>query len=143
MSYGYSAKTNTFYLIENQKGYAEHGNWPDDVKPVSDALWEKYCVQGPTGKTRGADKDGLPCWVDVPPTTAEEARRSAEFMKQQRMEKAARMIAPLQDAVDLDIATGSEKAALLAWKKYRVQLHRLDISTTQDIAWPEAPERTE
>ncbi|PAV02636.1 phage tail protein [Arsenophonus sp. ENCA] len=141
MSYGYSAKTNTFYLIENQKGYAEHGNWPDDVKPVSDELWEKYCVHGPTGKTRGAGKDGLPCWVDVPPPTPEEVRRSAEFMKQQRMDEATRAMAPLQDAVDLDMATDAEKVALLAWKKYRVLLNRLDISKAPDIAWPEAPKQ--
>ncbi|AHF77563.1 Bacteriophage tail fiber assembly protein [Sodalis praecaptivus] len=141
MSYGYSAKTNTFYLIEYKEGYAEHGNWPDDVKPVSDELWNKYCVQGPAGKTRGVSIDGLPCWVDVPPPTPEEARRSAEFMKQQLMDEATRDMAPLQDAIDLDIATETEKTALLAWKKYRVQLNRVDISTAPDIDWPEEPER--
>lgn len=139
MSYGYSAKTNTFYFIENQKGYAKYGNWPDDVKPVSDALWEKYCVQGPVGKTRGSGKDGLPCWIDIPPPTPEEARRDAEYRKRQRMDKATYAMAPLQDAVDLDMATDAEKAALRAWKKYRVWLNRVDISTAPDIDWPEVP----
>ncbi|MBG6243198.1 MAG: phage tail protein [Candidatus Symbiopectobacterium sp. Dall1.0] len=46
---------------------------------------------------------------------------------------------PLQDAVDLDMATEAEKTQLVAWKKYRVLLNRVDISTAPDIAWPEAP----
>lgn len=140
MSYGYSAKTNGMYVIEEKEGYAKYGNWPEDVKPISDKTWEKYSVQGPRGKTRGADKDGLPCWVDIPPPTHEEARRNAEYMKRQKMDEAARMIAPLQDAVDLDMATEAEKAALLAWKKYRVLLNRVDISSAPDIDWPEPPD---
>ncbi|WP_340608936.1 tail fiber assembly protein, partial [Xenorhabdus bharatensis] len=47
---------------------------------------------------------------------------------------------PLQDAVDLDMATKEEKAALLKWKKYRVLLNRVDCSTAPDIVWPEQPE---
>lgn len=49
-------------------------------------------------------------------------------------------IAPLQDAVDLDIATGAEKAQVAAWKKYRVLLNRVDTSAAPDITWPEKPE---
>lgn len=49
-------------------------------------------------------------------------------------------MAPLQDAVDLDMATETEKSALLAWKKYRVLLNRVDISNAPDIDWPEPPE---
>lgn len=136
MSYGYSAKTNAFYLIETKKGYEKYGNWPDDVKPISDEIWERYSVQGPPGKTRGADKDSLPCWVDIPPPTLEESRRDAEYLKRQRMDEATRIMAPLQDAVDLNMATDAEKAALLAWKKYRVLLNRVDISDAPDIDWP-------
>ncbi|MFZ5128864.1 tail fiber assembly protein [Enterobacter roggenkampii] len=43
-----------------------------------------------------------------------------------------------QDAVDADIATDEEKAALAAWKKYRVLLMRVDTSA-DEIAWPELP----
>uniref|UniRef100_UPI001ABF6203 tail fiber assembly protein n=1 Tax=Xenorhabdus miraniensis TaxID=351674 RepID=UPI001ABF6203 len=48
-------------------------------------------------------------------------------------------IAPLQDAVDLDIATDAEQSALTAWRKYRVLLNRVDCSTAPDIQWPEQP----
>ncbi|MDE9591058.1 tail fiber assembly protein, partial [Xenorhabdus bovienii] len=44
-----------------------------------------------------------------------------------------------QDAVGLDIATKEEKAALLAWQKYRVLLNRINCSTAPDIPWPEQP----
>ncbi|EOF5167250.1 tail fiber assembly protein, partial [Salmonella enterica] len=46
-------------------------------------------------------------------------------------------IAPLQDAVDLDEATDEEKARLLAWRKYRVLVNRVD---TSNPVWPDKPE---
>ncbi|MGG2141245.1 tail fiber assembly protein [Symbiopectobacterium sp. RP] len=38
------------------------------------------------------------------------------------------------------MATEAEKAQLVAWKKYRVLLKQVDISTAPAIEWPEAPE---
>lgn len=52
---------------------------------------------------------------------------------------AANAIAPLQDAVDLDMATEDETTLLAAWRKYRVLLSRIDASTAPDIVWPVAP----
>lgn len=52
---------------------------------------------------------------------------------------AASKIAPLQDAVDLDIATEEETALLLAWKKYRVLINRIKPEDAPDIDWPEVP----
>ncbi|EFW0364544.1 tail fiber assembly protein, partial [Shigella dysenteriae] len=46
-------------------------------------------------------------------------------------------IAPLQDAVDLEIATEEERSLLEAWNKYRVLVSRIDINTAPDIVWPE------
>ncbi|ECA4283821.1 phage tail protein, partial [Salmonella enterica subsp. enterica serovar Stanley] len=45
-------------------------------------------------------------------------------------------IAPLQDAVDLDIATDDEKAQLDEWKKYRILVNRVD---TTNPDWPYVP----
>lgn len=47
-------------------------------------------------------------------------------------------IAPLQDAFELDMATDAEKESLLAWKKYRVLLMRVDTAAP-DINWPLPP----
>ncbi|MEQ2019442.1 tail fiber assembly protein [Photorhabdus bodei] len=53
--------------------------------------------------------------------------------------EATNKIAPLQDAIDLNIASDEEKTALLAWKKYRVILNRVDTLLAADIEWPELP----
>ncbi|ALR75852.1 tail fiber assembly protein [[Enterobacter] lignolyticus] len=45
-----------------------------------------------------------------------------------------------QDAVGAGIATEEETAALTDWKKYRVQLMRVDTSKAPDIVWPPVPE---
>ncbi|OON33544.1 phage tail protein [Izhakiella australiensis] len=66
--------------------------------------------------------------------------RDAENQKSRFMQTANDNIAPLQDAVDLDMATDDEKKQLAAWKKYRVLLSRVDTSTAPDITWPEIPE---
>ncbi len=54
------------------------------------------------------------------------------------MAQAAQRIAPLQDAVDLAVATDAEIASLKAWKEYRVALNRLDL-TADSVSWPAIP----
>lgn len=49
------------------------------------------------------------------------------------MDEAVRSMSPLQDALDIEIETYAEKSALLAWKKYRVLLNRVDITQAPDI----------
>ncbi|MEY0289881.1 tail fiber assembly protein, partial [Providencia rettgeri] len=41
--------------------------------------------------------------------------------------------------VQNSMATDEEKAQLIAWKKYRVLLNRVDTSLALDIDWPEKP----
>lgn len=55
------------------------------------------------------------------------------------MAKANQKITPLQDALDLNMATDEELAQLKAWKTYRVLLNRVDTSTAPDVDWPVAP----
>lgn len=64
---------------------------------------------------------------------------TAEAKKSQLLSEAATAISPLQDAVDTDMATDSEKAQLTAWKSYRVLLSRVDTDKAPDIAWPSPP----
>lgn len=51
-------------------------------------------------------------------------------------------IAPLQDASDLGDASDSEKSDLLAWKKYRLALNRIELQEgfPSDVVWPKSPE---
>ncbi|EED3335614.1 tail fiber assembly protein, partial [Salmonella enterica subsp. enterica] len=62
--------------------------------------------------------------------------RQAEETKSRLLQMASEKIAPLQDAVDLNEATDKEKVSLLAWRKYRVLVNRVDISKPD---WPEQP----
>ncbi|CDH00630.1 tail fiber assembly protein [Xenorhabdus bovienii] len=65
--------------------------------------------------------------------------RQAEFHKQKLLIDIFYRITPLQDAIELGIATDEEKAALIEWRKYRVLLNRIDCSIVPDIVWPEQP----
>lgn len=65
----------------------------------------------------------------------------AEQKKNELMAEADKVIAPLQNAVELDMATADENELLLAWKKYRVLLNRVDITKAPDILWPDKPVR--
>ncbi|MCA6951333.1 tail fiber assembly protein [Pectobacterium polaris] len=64
---------------------------------------------------------------------------NAEIKKERLLRNAGTVIPPLQDAVDLGIASEEEKSTLSAWKKYRVLLMRLDTSKAPDVEWPEEP----
>ncbi|MDO7829449.1 tail fiber assembly protein [Providencia sp. CRE-138-0111] len=74
-----------------------------------------------------------------PPISKEQLIAETEQHKQLLLAEANNAIAPLQDAVDLEIATDEEMAQLTAWKKYRVLLNRVDTSTAPNIEWPEKP----
>ncbi|WP_312063299.1 tail fiber assembly protein [Pantoea septica] len=63
----------------------------------------------------------------------------ANQKKSQLLDNATLAIPPLQDAVDLDMATETEASQLTALKKYRVLLNRVDTSLAPEINWPDAP----
>ncbi|WP_274621772.1 tail fiber assembly protein [Enterobacter chengduensis] len=70
--------------------------------------------------------------IAAPIDYVEEAqRKKLEFLNQ-----ANNVIATLQDAVQLDMATDKELATLQEWKKYRVLLSRVNVSKP---VWPERP----
>ncbi|SUC29686.1 tail fiber assembly protein [Providencia rettgeri] len=72
-----------------------------------------------------------------PPISKEQLITEAEQQKQSLLAESNSAIAPLQDAVDLGMATDKEKAQLTAWKRYWVLLNRVDTSLAPDIDWPE------
>lgn len=64
----------------------------------------------------------------------------AEMRRTTSLSAAGIAISPLQDAVDLGIATDVETRRLKEWKKYRVLLMRIDTSKAPDIEWPLPPQ---
>ena len=81
-------------------------------------------------------------WVEDVAAAAEAARKQALQQRDAYLEVATLRIAPLQDAVDLGDATADEEAQLLAWKRYRVALNRVQQQEgfPQDVAWPVKPD---
>lgn len=137
--YYFSATTNGFYPLSMKPDYDAAGSWPTDAKEVSIDVFNEFTGIPPAGKMRGVDKKGQPCWVDIPPPTHAEQVAQAEQKKQQLLSDASAAIAPLQYAVDLDMATDDEKVLLLKWKKYTVEVNRIDIDKAPDIEWPDKP----
>ena len=134
MSYFYSASTNGFYSTEF------HGtNIPDDAVEISESEWKTLINAQSVTKMITCGEDGLPVIVDRPSPTPEQLALINNEKKSALIAEATNVIAPLQDAVDLDMATDDETKLLLAWKKYRVLLMRVDTSTAPDIEWPTPP----
>ncbi|EAM2342933.1 tail fiber assembly protein [Salmonella enterica] len=108
----------------NQVYISEPGPLPENVTSVS-----------PSGEYQKWDSKAK-VWVKDEAAETAARLREAEGTKSRLLQMASEKIAPLQDAVDLDIVTDDEKAQLDEWKKYRVLVNRVDISKPD---WPEQP----
>ncbi|EAR9461682.1 tail fiber assembly protein [Salmonella enterica] len=106
----------------NQVYISSPGPLPENVTSVSpDGKYQKW-----NGKA----------WVKDEVAETAARLREAEGTKSRLLQTAAEKIAPLQDAVDLEIATDDEKVQLDEWKKYRVLVNRVD---TTNPDWPDVP----
>lgn len=113
MTYFYSPSENIAYPDELMASYKEARTLPGDPIEITDDTFQEYFVElAPAGKYRTANSRGLPEWADVPPPTKESLVAMAESERQNRLAVATATIAPLQDAVELGIATEEEKFAM-------------------------------
>lgn len=136
----FSNSENSFYLEETVISYEAQGiPVPSDLKKITDEEYETFMVSPDRKAPYYSLKSKCMVWVDIAPPTREEEIEGAELLKAQLLAGAAEAISPLQDAVDLSMASETETASLSAWKKYRVLLNRVDTSKAPDIEWPEVP----
>lgn len=77
-------------------------------------------------------------WVADHEAEAAAALAVASSTRTTLLAETNQIIAVLSDAVDFGIATESEQAAYNAWRRYRIELTRLDLTVTP-ITWPEKP----
>lgn len=115
---------------------------PADAKVISAADHAGIFAGVAAGKA--IDFSGpRPVLVDVPPPTAEQYRETAFAQRDKALSVAAMRIAPLQDAVDLGKATEENRASLIKWKQYRIDLNEIEQQAgfPEDIQWPLAPDR--
>ncbi|EDU8261231.1 tail fiber assembly protein [Escherichia fergusonii] len=137
---GYAAVFNAdemkWHLLEDHRGktvyetkvgtaiyISELGALPPDVTTIS-----------PTGNYQKWNGNA---WVDDESAKRDALVRAAESQKKEQISYAGEIIATLQDAVDLDMATEEEKISLTKWKRYRVLLNRVNPDNAPDIEWPE------
>lgn len=92
---------------------------------------------GPGWTYDGTTFTALP--VVVPVLSPDEILTSNTATRDALLAQATSAIAPLQDAVDLDMATDAETALLKQWKQYRVAVNRVDL-TQQNPTWPASPQ---
>ena len=137
--YFYSASTGGFYPVSLKNDYETAGSWPVDAVSVTDEDMMALQAGQSAGKQITSNAEGYPVLTDPKPLTPEQLQQQARVQQSALMNAATDAIAPLQDAVDLDEATEEELILLKDWKKYRVTLNRLDLSTAPDIDWPVIP----
>lgn len=82
-------------------------------------------------------------WVTDQTAKSEALKNEALAKRDSFLALAAERIAPLKDAVDLDMATAEEAALLEKWKKYRVLLNRIEqqMGFPDSIEWPAIPDK--
>lgn len=134
----YDAVAGTWSLVDDYRGQTVYDTTTGLAEIVIDlgSLATRVTLTAPTAAWQKWDGTA---WVTD--ADAEKAAQVAEASsnKASLMSTATAAIAPLQDAVDLSIATDDEKTQLTAWKQYRVSLNRVDTATAPDITWPSAP----
>ncbi|EAQ4669849.1 tail fiber assembly protein [Salmonella enterica] len=133
----FDAETQTWSLHEDHRGEMVYDTTTGNQVYISapGPLPENVTSVSPRGEYQKWD-DKAKVWVKDEAAEKAAQLREAEGTKNRLLQIASEKIAPLQDAVDLDEATNKEKASLLAWRKYRVQVNRVD---TLKPVWPEKP----
>ncbi|ECR9531859.1 tail fiber assembly protein [Salmonella enterica] len=133
----FDAETETWSLHEDHRGETVYDTTTGNQVYISapGPLPENVTSVSPGGEYQKWDSKAK-VWVKDEAAEKAAQLRQAEETKNRLLQIASEKIAPLQDAVDLDEATDKEKASLLAWRKYRVQVNRVDTSNPD---WPEQP----
>lgn len=79
MNLCYSKTTNGFYPIEFKEDYEKAGTWPTDTVEITKVEQATYQGQNPPdGFKLGADENGRPVWVEVPPASIADRRDAAK-----------------------------------------------------------------
>ncbi|EAZ9263006.1 tail fiber assembly protein [Salmonella enterica] len=131
----FDAETEMWNLHEDHRGETVYDTQTGNPIYISELgpLPENVTLVSPDGEYQKWDGKA---WVKDEAAETAAQLRQAEETKSRLLQIASEKIAPLQDAVDLGVATDEEKSQLGEWKKYRVLVNRVD---TTNPDWPEVP----
>lgn len=128
--YYYSPSTRGFYQSQIHKTY------PADAVEIDESEYFRLIKEQQNGMEITPGADGSPLLTEPVIDYVEQALQVKNSLRL----TADAEISWRQDAVDTGIATGDEEIALAVWKKYRIELMRVDTSKAPDIEWPVIPE---
>ncbi|EPC9790175.1 tail fiber assembly protein [Klebsiella variicola] len=131
MTIYYSPSTNGLY--PDGELYGAH--LPPDAIVLSLSQYQGLIEGQAAGKVITPNGSEVPYLSEPVVNYSEQANRKLTELRA----KADTEILPLQDAVDLAMASDDEVTRLNEWKAYRLALYRLDISDAENIAWPVVP----
>lgn len=131
MTIYYSPSTNGLY--PDGELYGAH--LPPDAIVLSLSQYQGLIEGQAAGKVITPNGSEVPYLSEPVVNFREQANRKLTELRA----KADTEILPLQDAVDLAMASAEDAALLNEWKAYRLALYRLDISEPESIVWPLLP----
>ncbi|ERE08074.1 tail fiber assembly protein [Pseudogulbenkiania ferrooxidans] len=154
---GFTTEQQPAQAGERQVAVFCDGAWALQVDWRATSLWSKQTAQLVMPKI-GDTPDSLNATMQQPPAFAvwkddawavdDAAQRAAQtaaaqLRQQQHLSAALQQRKPLEDAVELGIASAAEQAKLAEWKRYCVDLSRLPQQagwpSLADSAWPAQP----
>lgn len=131
----------SFYLFAMKEVYEEAGSWPVNGADVDDETMAIYTSVAPKGKTLGADKDGNPAWLDIPPPSHEELIQFAESERQRLLVHADAVMLDWRTELMLGEISDANRAKLSAWLAYKNKVKAVDVTTNPErVNWPVPPE---
>ncbi|OHY60165.1 hypothetical protein BB778_26835 [Pluralibacter gergoviae] len=130
----------TIYYSPSKNGLYPDGelygaNLPIDAVLLSLSQYQELIKGQASGKVITPNGSEVPYLSDPVVNYHELANRKLTELRA----KADAEIMPLQDAVDLAVASDDEVSLLNEWKAFRLALYRLDISEPESIVWPRMP----
>lgn len=131
MTIYYSPSTNGLY--PDGELYGAH--LPPDAIVLSLSQYQGLIEGQAAGKVITPNGSEVPYLSEPVINYREQANRKLTELRA----KADAEILPLQDAVDLAMASAEDAALLNEWKAYRLALYRLDTSEPESIVWPLLP----
>ncbi len=98
-----------------------------------------YQKTPPTSPTNPFDRWNSTKWVKDSEAEKQYYLAEARQKKSILLEEAKTQIEILKDSIEFDMSSLTAESELVAWRKYRLQLNQLDISTAPGIDWPKQP----